>query len=434
MANSPIPVELETAHASTREWPRRYTVVVLFALATALCYIDRVNISIAIIPLAREKGYDSATKGLILSSFFWGYLWLQLPGGWMADRFGGKRVLAAGVALWSVATFLTPPAASISLGALLAMRAMLGAGEALNFPAVHSIAARWTIGSERARAISLHFSGVALGTMVALVVSPLIILACGWPSVFYISGALGLVWLVAWQLKSADGPELCPGLSSDELALIMAERATAVELADRIPWGRIFREPAVWAIVIAHLCNNFGFYIILLWLPSYLTRTFNVPMERLGAFSVIPWIVAFVMQNTSGWFADSLRKRGMRLTAVRKLLQTCAFTIGGLPLLILPLARSPQMAVALVAISIGGTALGGGAFVVNHFDVAPRYAGILMGISNTAATVPGIIGVAATGFILQATNSFSAVFYLTAIVYAVGAICYLSMASGDRKI
>ena len=434
MADSPIPVELDDARTDTREWPRRYTVVVLFALATALCYIDRVNISIAIIPLAREKGYDAAAKGLVLSSFFWGYLWLQLLGGWMADRFGGKRVLAVGVALWSVATFLTPPAASISFAALLAMRALLGAGEALNFPAVHSIAARWTIGSERARAISLHFSGVAFGTMIALIVSPMIVLAWGWPSVFYISGALGLVWLVAWQLKAANGPEECRGVSPDELALIKNERAAEVELADHIPWRRILREPAVWAIVIAHLCNNFGFYIILLWLPSYLSRIFGVPMARLGAFSVIPWIVAFIMQNSSGWIADGLQKRAMSLTTVRKLMQGSAFTIGGLPLLVLPLARTPAMAVALVAISIGGTALGGGGFVVNHFDVAPRYAGILMGISNTAATVPGIIGVAATGFILQATNSFSAVFYLTAVVYAVGAICYIAMASGERKI
>src|SRR5579863_2600127 len=365
MPNSTIPVELDAARTTTREWPRRYTVVLLFALATALCYIDRVNISIAIIPLAREKGYDAAAKGLVLSSFFWGYLWLQLLGGWVADRFGGKRVLAVGVALWSIATFLTPPAASISFGALLTMRALLGAGEALNFPAVHSIAARWTIGSERARAISLHFSGVAFGTIIALLISPAIVIALGWPSVFYISGALGFVWLAAWQLKAANGPEECRGVSPDELTLIMTERASEVALADRIPWGPILREPAVWAIVIAHLCNNFGFYIILLWLPSYLSRIFAVPMARLGAFSVIPWIVAFIMQNSSGWFADGLRKRGMPLGTVRKLLQGSAFVIGLLPLLVLPLARTPEMAVALVTISIGGTALGAGGFAVN---------------------------------------------------------------------
>ena len=165
-------------------WPRRYTVVLLFALATALCYIDRVNISIAIIPLAQDEGYGAAARGLVLSSFFWGYIWLQLPGGWMADRFGGKRVLAAGVALWSIATFLTPPAANISFGMLLLTRVLLGAGEAVNFPAVHSLAARWTIASERARAISLHLSGVSLGTVVALLLSPMLVLRFGWPSVF----------------------------------------------------------------------------------------------------------------------------------------------------------------------------------------------------------------------------------------------------------
>src|SRR3984957_20825783 len=128
MANSPIPVELEAARSASREWPRRYTVVLLFALATALCYIDRVNISIAVIPLARAKGYDPAAKGLVLSAFFWGYLWLQMPGGWVADRFGGKKILMAGVALWSLAAFFTPLSASLSFGALLLMRALLGAG------------------------------------------------------------------------------------------------------------------------------------------------------------------------------------------------------------------------------------------------------------------------------------------------------------------
>jgi ACS family sodium-dependent inorganic phosphate cotransporter len=431
MGQTPLPLGAGFARAG--EWPRRYTIVALFALATALCYIDRVNISIAIIPLARERGYDDAAKGLVLSSFFWGYLWLQMAGGWMADRFGGKRVLAAGVAVWSIATCLTPPAASISFGALLLMRALLGAGEAVNFPAVHSIAARWTIESERARAISLHFSGGPFGTIVALLISPALMLDYGWPSVFYVSGALGIVWLVAWWLKAADGPEDCGGVSAAELALIQSDRPEA-PLADSIPWRAILRERAVWAIVIAHLCNNFGFYILLLWLPSYLNHTFGVPMAKLGRFSVIPYVAAFCVQNLSGWAADSLHKRGIPLGTVRKSLQAAAFTIGGLPLLALPAIHSPEAAVALVTISLAGTGIGSGAFAVNHLDVAPRYAGILMGMSNTAATLPGIIGVAAVGFILQTTGSFAAAFYMTTAIYAAGLICYVMMASGERKI
>ena len=186
--------------------------------------------------------------------------------------------------------------------------------------------------------------------------------------------------------------------------------------------------------MIAHLCNNFGFYILLLWLPSYLHHTFNVPMERLGLFSVIPYIAAFIMQVMSGFIADALHKRGMRMSAVRKSIQTVAFTLGALPLLALPAAHSAEAAVTLVAISLGGTSLNPGGFAVNHLDVAPRYAGVLMGITNTVAPIPGIIGVAATGFILQATGSFAAAFYLTALIYVVGLICYAALGSGDRKI
>jgi MFS family permease len=203
--------ELQAGITQAGVWPRRYTVVGLLTLATAICYVDRVNISIAIIPLARDKGYDTAASGLILSSFFWGYIGPQMLGGWLADRFGGKRVLMAGVVLWSLGTLLTPPSAAISFGALLLMRGLLGLGESVHFPAVHSIAARWTIASERSRAISLYVSGVPLGTVVALLASPIIVLSLGWPVVFYISGVLGFLWIAAWMLKAADDPENCPG-------------------------------------------------------------------------------------------------------------------------------------------------------------------------------------------------------------------------------
>ncbi|HZP45169.1 MAG TPA: MFS transporter [Candidatus Binataceae bacterium] len=422
------------ALSGTASWPRRYTIVLLFALATALCYIDRVNISIAIIPLAHDHDYDAVQRGLVLSAFFWGYLWPQMLGGWMADRLGGKRVLLAGVALWSAATMLTPPAAALSFGALLAMRAALGAGEALNFPAVHSLVARWIPTPERARSISLHFSGTAFGTIIALLVSPLIVIHLGWQAVFYLSGAAGIIWIAAWALKAADAPEDCDGVSPAELAWIEAGRPDA-PLATAVPWTAILSEKAVWAIVLAHLCNNFGFYIILLWLPSYLHHEFAVPMARLGTFSVIPYIAAFIVQNLSGWIADRLHhRRGLTLGAVRKLMQSAAFTVGALPLLALPSIHSAAAAVALATLSLAGTGLGTGGFATNHLDVAPRYAGILMGLSNTFATLPGIVGVAAAGFVLQTTGSFAAIFYLIALIYGVGLVSYAALAAGDRKI
>jgi ACS family sodium-dependent inorganic phosphate cotransporter len=424
--------ELADQIARPLAWPRRFTVVALFFFATVLCYVDRVSISVAIIPLSRDRGYDAAAQGIILSAFFWGYLWPQLLGGWMSDRFGGRRVLAAGVAVWSFATLLTPPA-SAAFSLLLATRVLLGLGEGVNFPAIHSITARWTLAKERSRVIALNFSGIHLGTVTAFLVSPAIIVAFGWHALFYIAGAIGLMWVCVWLWRTSETPDSDPEITREELATIIAGRPPA-PLAIAIPWGVIMREKAVWAIAIAHLCNNFGFYILLLWLPTYLDRTFHMTLPRVGLFSLIPWITTFISSNLAGWIADQMLRGGCRVVIVRKTLQSVSFIGGALPLLLLPSVTTPEQAILLVTISVACNGFGTGAFAANHLDIAPRYAGILMGISNTVATLPGIIGVAAAGFILRETGSFSAVFYVTAIVYLIGEVGYLSWASGEQKL
>ena len=428
----PDSLSAEATVAMAARWPRRYTVIILFALSTVLCYVDRVNISIAIIPLAHAKGYSDAQRGLILSSFFWGYLWFNLPGGLLADRFGGKRVLGAGVALWSIATFLTP-IATASFSLLLFMRGALGAGEAVNFPAIHSIAARWTPASERARAIPLpqrhrarhdHRPAPEPADNNRLRMGG---------RVLHLGGSSGCSGSRCGGGRRRTGPERSPGVSAAELAEIRAGRSE-VDAAEAIPWGKICREPAVWAIVMAHLCNNFGFYILPLWLPSYLDQTFHVPLKDLGVMAVMPYLAAFVVANCSGWLADNLQRRGMWMTAVRKTLVTIGFGLGAAAVCTMPFAHTAMQAVILATLSIGSTSIGLGGWGVNHLDVAPRYAGILMGISNTFATLPGIIGVAAAGFIVQATGSYSDVFYLAAAVYLVGFVAFALWGSGERKI
>jgi len=413
-------------------WPRRYTVIGLFFLSTIICYVDRVNVSVAIIPMARGLGYSPATQGIVLSAFFWGYIVSQLAGGWMADRFGGKAVLGFGVACWSLATFVTPLAASASLPILLGARVLLGIGEGVNFPAIHSLAARWAPARERSRALALNYTGIFLGTIVALLCSPPLILRYGWPAVFYISGALGGIWLIAWVLKAEDGPENARGLDTAELELILADRPR-LDRPQSLPWAAILHEKAVWAIVLAHVCNNWGFYILLLWLPTYLHRALKVPIERVGEYSLIPWAATFVVGNLAGWLSDWMLTRGMPVTTVRKLIQTAGFSMGAVPLLFLPRVTDPAIALTLVTVSACCGAMSLAAFGVNHLDVGPRYAGILMGISNTAATIPGIVGVAVTGLILGTTGSFGAVFYLTAAVYLIGLAGYLAWASGEPK-
>ncbi len=405
----------------------------MYFLATVLCYVDRVSISVAIIPLARRFGYAAGAQGLILSAFFWGYFWTQLLGGWMADRFGARRVLAVGVAIWSLATLVTPAAAADSFSILFAIRVILGLGEGVNFPAIHSLTARWMPAVERARSLSLNFSGMYAGTVLALIASPWIIITFGWPALFYISGALGLGWVAVWMFCAADWPEDARGISTAELAAITASRNAAAR-AEIIPWRKIAREPAVWAIVLAHFCSNFGFNILLLWLPTFLHHSFGVTVARVGVYSIVPWLATFAAVNCAGWIADAMIVRGISVGATRKLIQSIAFAGGALPLLALPAAHSAAFAIALITISAAANGLGLAAYGVNHLDVGPTYAGILMGISNTIAAIPGMIGVAVAGFIVQASGSFTAVFYLIALVYALGMTGYLIWASGERRL
>lgn len=416
--------------SSAWRWERRYTIATLFFLGTLLCYLDRVSISVAIIPLSADEGYDAAAQGVILSAFFWGYLWPQLAGGWLADRFGGKRVLGFGVAVWSLATFLTPAAAHTSFALLFAVRILLGLGEGVNFPAIHSLTARWMPQRERARTLSLNFSGMYLGTVVALVLSPAIIAAFGWPALFYLSGAVGVLWVITWAIKAGDGPEDAAAHTHPTLVNQPLENTRPLI----IPWHAIVRERAVWAIALAHFCSNFGFNILLLWLPTYLHHAFGVTVSKVGIYSLVPWVASFAVVNTGGWIADTMVMRGVSVGRTRKVMQSIAFGLGALPLLALPSAHTPASATALLTISAAANGLGLAAYGVNHLDVGPSYAGVLMGISNSIATIPGIVGVAVAGLIVQATHSFSAVFFLIAAVYLIGMVGYLTWASGERRL
>ncbi len=147
---------------------KRTIVALMCAIATFVCYIDRVNISVAIIPMADELNWSGTTKGFVLSSFFIGYMAAMLPTGWLANRYGGRVLMGVALAGWSLFTILTPIAAGISLSALIVTRILMGAGEAASFPAVYNLLARWFPKAERSRAAAMNLTGIPLGTIFAL--------------------------------------------------------------------------------------------------------------------------------------------------------------------------------------------------------------------------------------------------------------------------
>ncbi|GAB4859974.1 Sodium-dependent phosphate transport protein 1, chloroplastic [Ancistrocladus abbreviatus] len=412
------------------QFPKRWVIVILCFSAFLLCNMDRVNMSIAILPMSKEFDWNPATVGLIQSSFFWGYLLTQIAGGIWADTVGGKRVLGFGVIWWSIATALTPVAAKVGLPFLLVVRAFMGIGEGVAMPAMNNILSKWIPVAERSRSLALVYSGMYLGSVTGLAFSPLLIDKFGWPSVFYSFGSLGTVWFAVWLSKARSSPLEDPELRPEEKKLIISS-CSSKEPVKTIPWGLILSKPPVWALIVSHFCHNWGTFILLTWMPTYYHQVLNFNLTESGLFCVLPWLTMAFSANLGGWIADTLVSRGLSVTTVRKIMQTVGFLGPAFFLTQLSHVNSPAMAVLCMSCSQGTDAFSQSGLYSNHQDIAPRYSGVLLGLSNTAGVLAGVLGTAATGYILQ-HGSWDNVFEVSVGLYLVGTVVWNLFSTGKK--
>ncbi|KAF3787898.1 putative anion transporter 4 [Nymphaea thermarum] len=422
--------ELENTSHWWDQFPKRWLIVILCFGAFLLCNMDRVNMSIAILPMSAEFKWSPATVGLIQSSFFWGYLLTQIAGGIWADKFGGKLVLGFGVVWWSLATILTPIAARIGLPCLLIMRAFMGIGEGVAMPAMNNLLSKWIPLSERSRSLALVYSGMYLGSVTGLAVSPALINKFGWPSVFYSFGSLGSIWFALWVNKAHSSPSEDPQLRPQEKRLILGSNV-AKEPVSSIPWKLILSKAPVWALIVSHFCHNWGTFILLTWMPTYYNQVLKFNLTESGLFCVLPWLTMAVFANIGGWIADTLVSRGLSVTAVRKIMQSIGFLGPAFFLTQLSHINSPGLAVLCMACSQGMDAFSQSGLYSNHQDIGPRYAGVLLGLSNTAGVLAGVFGTAATGFILQ-HGSWKDVFKVAVVLYIIGTVVWNFFSTGEK--
>ncbi len=411
---------------------QRHILVILVFVAIFICFIDRVNISIAMISMVEDYGWDEETQGRIYSSFFIGYALLQIIGGRLADKYGGKIILAIGVITWSLFTIFTPPAAALGLTALIMMRILMGMGEAVAFPSFYSLYGRWLPLVERSRAVAVANSGIAAGTIFALLVTPIIVIKMGWEWSFYLFGAAGFIWCIIWQYMVTSQPKNHPKITDDELKIIHDGTGGDAH-ARKLPWGKVMKNTSVWAIIIAHFCNNWTLFLILSWLPTFLSGAYGVDMESVGKLAIMPHICTFLFLNVAGFTADHLIKNGMAVIKVRKLMMLIGF--GGISASMMSVGYAPDAYVA-IAIMSAGAALGAfvtGGFSVNIMDLAPRHAGSLLGITNTAGTLAGATSVYFAGWVLSETNSWALVFQTGGAITILGLIFYLIFASSEQQ-
>jgi len=412
-----------------QRWPHRFNVVSLLFFSVVILYMDRVNISVVAPVLMQELGWDPAMMGTVLSAFFLGYFLTQIPGGWLADRFGTKGLLGAAVVWWSVITMLTPFART--LPAMLTVRISLGLGEGLSPPALYSTTARWIPASERSRVMAFIATGMYVGLIIAFPLAVWIMTSLGWPWVFYLFGVVGLFWWGAWHVFVTNKPEDHPRVSPAELQHIL-QGQSSTQQAQAIPWQRFFREKAFWALICAHFCTNWTWYVFLTWLPVYLVQVRGFSLQEMGIYAMFPYIAMMFIGNSAAWLADGMIRRGASITVVRKLFQTIAFLGAGAFLYMLTQSDSSWLTVLCITLGLGALSCFASGMGTNHLDIGPKYAGVLVGITNTVATVPGILAPLITGFIVQFTGNWNMVFYVAIVIMLIGTVVWNLFATGEK--
>ncbi|VDM75568.1 unnamed protein product [Strongylus vulgaris] len=464
---------------------RRHFVAALALLGFANIYAMRANLSVAIVEMTSGTNKDvngtsihvdgefrewsTVTQGVVLGSFFYGYILTQIPGGFLAHHYGGKNVFLIGVFGTAVFTLLTPPLAKIGYGVLVLARFAEGVFEGVTYPAMHVMWSHWAPILEKTKLATFAFSGSYFGTVISIPLSAIIGQTLGWPFIFYFFGLLGLLWCLIWARRVSDFPATDPHISTDELTLLQRDavghthyvsfsqysltsphvflgnpfelrpilaHCTRCEILQIVPWVEMITSKAVWAVMVAHFCENWGFYTMLTHLPRMLKDLANYELQKAGFVAGLPYLVMGCTLVWGGQLADYLRKeRNIDTLTVRRRFCVAGFAGQALFLALASVTSSPPFLVAYLTISIGLGGICWAGFSVNHLDLAPQFAGHLMGMSNTLATLPGMICPLLVGYIVTSGTvaEWNIIFYMTVIIYAMGGAIFWKFASGELQ-
>jgi ACS family sodium-dependent inorganic phosphate cotransporter len=404
------------------ELPSRYKLVFATSTAFVLCNMDKVNISVAIIPMAQDFGWSPTMAGIVQSSFFFGYMFAQIPGGYVISKMGGRRILPAGVGLWSAATAAVPLMAGTVPG-LFMSRAAVGLGESVAPSSATDMVARVISKEERSRAMSFIFGGLPLGSLLGLLVAPHLIENFGWATVFYAFGGLGFLWAVWFEYIQSriaiTDPETAAKLSgvARTSSAAVGSAAAAAEDEEAVPWRGFLRNRPVQALAYTHFCNNWFHYTMMAWLPTYFVDTMNLNITQAAQLSLLPPIASIAVSGAAGTVADALIARGMPVAHVRKLAQCTAFLGPSLCLLGAALTDDSTATVGFITAALGLASFSLAGLYCNHADISPRYAPVLLGLTNTSGAIPGIIGVTISGAIYDQTGSWPLALFAPSIFF-----------------
>ncbi|XP_004520756.1 putative inorganic phosphate cotransporter isoform X1 [Ceratitis capitata] len=429
---------------------RHFQAFLIFA-GLSVAYSLRVNLSVAIVAMTDKDtnpdfdAYDwnEQTKSLLLSSFFWGYVVTQVPGGALARKFGGKTTLLCGILFCSIFAILTPIFAQIGDWKLVcALRVAQGLSQGMVFPSTHTLLSQWAPIEDRGNFGTYCYSGSQFGTVVMMASSGVIASsALGWPSIFYLSGGVGVVWAIVWFFWGASTPAQCKMISPEEKKFI--EQSIGVGHSDeqhapvRTPWVKFFTTPAFLVLILTHSTHNWGFWTLLTEIPTYMKNVFHMDIKSNAVLSALPYLAMFLMCFVFSSISSVLnRNQCIPLPVSRKLFNSIGHWVPMVTLIALGYVSSDDstLAIVLLTVTVGINASTYLGFQVNHIDLSPNFAGVLMGITNCAANIMSIIAPLIVGFIVtdeHDPDQWRIIFFIASGFYLIGNLLFVIFGSTE---
>lgn len=431
--------------------PKRYALCFLVFLGFLIMNSERSCLSVAIVAMSSKRRikvdgkwttkpsefhWDSRMKGIILSSFFYGYILLQIPGGWLALRIGAKRVLGYSILMASIIHTMLPMIVRYNCTLFIAARVLQGVVLGVALPTNHVIWSNWSPPHERSCLISFTVAGLSAGMLVAMPISGFLSMygfSGGWPSVFYFFGASGVAWFFAWNFVVYESPETHPSITEEEKQLIISSRPKIDKTKDdKVPWMEIIKSRPVWAIMLAHFAFDCSYYTLLVCMPLFLRDVHHFNVATTGVLAALPWLFMSLMTLLGGCLADFLRKY-MKTLYVREILYVSGMAGSAVFIILSGFPEKSEVTVSFMCIAVAFFGFSFTGFMVNPLDIAPRYAGIIIGISNCVSTTPGFIGPSLVGIITkdEKPSQWQLVFLAMGAISIVGIIIFTTCASGD---
>jgi MFS transporter, ACS family, glucarate transporter len=405
-------MNLPSPHSPTRI---RWLLIGWLFVLSAVAFLDRVNLSIAGTRLAADYHLSDVQFGLLSTVFLLGYALLQTPAGWLADRWGPRRVLAGGVIWWGIFTALTaavPTGLRNALVLLLLARFLLGAGEAVMYPCSNQFVARWIPTQERGLANGLIFAGVGVGSAASPSLITYIMIHHGWRYSFWICAIVGLGAGLIWFLASRDTPDQHPLVSDSELAVIRSgltlakkqlpgEITTAAarnHVSATVPWGKILKHREVWLITLSYFCYGYVAWIFFAWFFIYLARVRGMNLKSSAFYATLPFLAMAIGCALGGSIADLLTKRVSR-RAGRCGVAALGLALSGVFLASGSLVDSAPLASVILAGGAGALYLSQSSFWAISADIGGPFSGSVSGFMNMGGQLGGAVTASLTPFI-----------------------------------